>query len=732
MIVGFDFETFPIGPDDLPPEPVCLSTCLMQDPADEGAIDLSTSADKNMRQHTIDVLYADVVKVTVNGAFDLAVACKEWPELLEVAFDELVNGRIKDCGNREKLLNLAEFGELKFAKMPDGSNAKINYSLEELAERYLGVTLNKTKMRQGKLVGEEDAWRINYHHLVGLKLKNWPMDAINYALADAVYTAQIYYKQEERRARVTEKIGMDPLATEDLRTAADFCLFLMTCHGLRLDPERHGKIRERVAAQLTPDKLNLIVEAGILRPEQLPRPHARGAKLHEEGCDKKGCECPAKMTKGTKASINKKKLQAFVVDLAKEFDNVTLAYTVKSEKFPERPGFPNGGQISVNAEWLADYAGLSPVLKQYQHRAGLQKLVTTDLPRIEWPKGSGVCAKTLHPCYDVLKETGRTSSYASSLYPSSCVNPHPEIRQCGIPRDGYHLMSVDYSGMELGTLAQTCINLFGYSVLADKINAGYDFHTWFGAQLANFFDGDFNTICSDAGVTDTDEIHDIFLAMKGHEDPAVAKFFKHYRKLAKPTDLGFPGGLGPETFCTYAHGTFGVDVTLDMATELRSFWKKTLPEMKDYLEWINTRSDPHHDGHFYSTPLGMYRANCSYCAAANGLALQSPSAEGALMAVCNVVSETFLPGSVLSDDEKGYRHRPILFIHDEIVSEVREDVAHECAQRVSEIMIAAMRLITPDVRVGANPCLMNRWNKEAEPVFNSAGRLIPWEPKEQK
>ena len=103
------------------------------------------------------------------------------------------------------------------------------------------------------------------------------------------------------------------------------------------------------------------------------------------------------------------------------------------------------------------------------------------------------------------------------------------------------------------------------------------------------------------------------------------------------------------------------------------------------------------------------------------------------MAVVNVQQETFDPTcqSVLSDDTLGPRHRAVMFVHDELIGEVREDVAHDCAVRVSQIMVDAMRIITPDVAVKAEPCLMRRWNKRAEPVFNNDGRLIPWEPKEQ-
>ena len=127
----------------------------------------------------------------------------------------------------------------------------------------------------------------------------------------------------------------------------------------------------------------------------------------------------------------------------------------------------------------------------------------------------------------------------------------------------------------------------------------------------------------------------------------------------------------------------------------------------------------------------MYRAGCDYCAAANGLGVQSPSAEGATTALINVIRSCYdwTLKSILSPDAHGPTVRPWGFIHDEFVGEVREDGF--VLERMAEFkrqMTESMRIITPEVASKANAALMRRWSKEAAPVFDAAGRLTIWEP----
>ena len=61
----------------------------------------------------------------------------------------------------------------------------------------------------------------------------------------------------------------------------------------------------------------------------------------------------------------------------------------------------------------------------------------------------------------------------------------------------------------------------------------------------------------------------------------------------------------------------------------------------------------------------------------------------------------------------------------------REGVELEDIDEVKKIMEVGMATVLRDVPVIANPCLMRRWMKEADAVFDSSGRLVPWEPKKE-
>lgn len=729
-VIGFDTETHRIRGQELLPPLVCASLCSHND-----AAELFAACEAVCEEVIESVLTNDEVRlVGHNIAFDLGVLCTHNPDWIPLVFEKLSKGLVSCTIVREKLLHLTWHGDVAFAPLPGGETQKLEYGLDKLVYHYFGEDISAAK--EG-----DDKWRMNFHELDGLEAGDYPQEAIDYAKGDAVWARRIWHAQEELRAERAQSSNIDPFTVESFRVACDFALTLMSAWGMRTDAAEFVRIRDWLKEEMTDEKLTHLLETGILRPEKKPRPYKNGA-TNEDGTPK--------MTQGKPASINKKLMQQMILELKEHRpDDVVVKMTPPSEKFPK-------GQVSFDAEWLEDHYHLTPWLEEYRHRQKLQKLVTTELPRMCLLDAEGnhteEVAPVVHPCYDVLKNTGRTSSFASKTYPSfNCQNVDPRVRGCYVPRDGYLLLSQDYGGMELGTLAQTCLNLFGKSVLADKINAGVDAHAYLAASIAYNVDERFQEQCNEIGVANTDDIYECFMPMKAAEDEELRKFFKHYRKLAKPTGLGYPGGLGPATFITYAKSTFGLEIDKETAELLREVWFVVYPEMSDYFNYINTRCldqrnsprqfqviDPktgekktiEKDVYAYSTPMGLYRAACDYCAAANGLGLQSPSAEGALTAVFNVVRACYdvSLGSILLDDERGVRLRPICFIHDELVYEIRiDDQMQDWIDESERIMLESMSTITPDVTPKVESALMRRWDKRAEPCFNEEGRLTVWE-----
>ena len=87
----------------------------------------------------------------------------------------------------------------------------------------------------------------------------------------------------------------------------------------------------------------------------------------------------------------------------------------------------------------------------------------------------------IHPRYTVLVRTGRTSCSG----PNMQQVPRDDVfRQVIVPSPGYLLLIIDYSFVELVTLAAVCQARFGYSKLGDVIRNGVDPHCYTAAMLA--------------------------------------------------------------------------------------------------------------------------------------------------------------------------------------------------------------------------------------------------------
>jgi hypothetical protein len=623
----------------------------------------------------------------------------------------------------------------------------------------------------------------------------------------------IYYKQEEERGRIIAEQGFDPFAVETFRNKVAFALRLLECRGEKVDPERIKEVTQQYEdAYNDPELVTPLTEAGLLVPGQPPVAHARGVKNHIGQCihnklhidykagRKQNCDCPPKMKAATDDKMPSKVLHAYMWALAFQTDGDIKVWPAK--KCPASPKNMDGkaySQTYINStqgvippkttlqadeEWTTTYADKDSLLMKYVQRKSLAKICTDYLPKLHHEvDGVLVPAENLHCSFNALKKTGRSSSACATsgkgkakkaIYPGrNAQNVDPRIRPCTVAPKGKIIISTDYSGMEFGTLAQLCFQLFGESVMKDNINAGVDNHAFLAAQIAAHLDSRFACALSQKGYTITDhqKIYEAFMGCKGcdvscevvvpttcaaikeqyiaehdkeHEGEVTWKeFFKFYRRLAKPTGLGFPGGLGPPTMVTYAKGTYKVDMTEDTARILRNIWLDTYPEMELYLLWIkNHCRDQAYKAHYeqkdgrkrlhqyytYTTPLGMKRARCDYCACANGAGLQSPSAEGALSALYEVTKRCYL---ATETEDIMYGCWPFNFVHDEILWVCPEDkFVNDRVSCVDKIMVDEMEIVTPDVIARTGSAAQRRWYKEAETVYDDDGMLIPWEPKD--
>ena len=597
------------------------------------------SHDILLREEAIDWMHAmlDIGEELVghNVAFDMGVMAAADPTLLPKIFAAYEKGLIKDTRIREKLLFLAQ-GRLTYDFV---NKRRASFSLASLVEHHFSINISATKKG-------EDIWRLRYAELDGVALDDWPLEALSYALDDARWTHQVYVNQCRDFISEGERYGgPHGIRNEDEQVRAAWGLHLMSVWGIRTDPVAVASLEERL----------------------LPKVAAMRNKLEAAGLAR------LKKVKGEmKLSKDMKAIRA----------RVTKSYAAQNKKPPRT----EKGAVSTSRATLVDSG--DALLQEFASENSAEKILTTYLPVLQ----AGTEAP-LNPGYDTLKESGRTSSFRPNI---QNVPRMGGVRECFVPRPGHVFVAADYSTLELCALAQACLDLLGYSYMADAINDGQDLHLAIAAQLLNM------------------DYEDAVLARKAGD-----KEVKEHRQLAKALNFGLPGGLGAETFCKFAK-SYGVSLEEEYAVSLKKHWLSAWPEMREYFDHVSGLSPFGNDFTVVQLRSGRHRGGTNYTAGCNTY-FQGLAADGAKEAIWRVAKECFTSGSVLA------QCRPVAFIHDELILEVPEASVDAAARLLCTIMQEAMEIYIPDVKIGVEAVAMARWYKNAEPVFED-GMLVLWTP----
>lgn len=757
--IAWDSETFRFSEGNMLPKMVCASFAYRDEDGSVITKLIGNGPDEDL-EGFLRWLFTqtDFKLITQNGAYDYGVAMATFPDLAPIIWELIFSGRCTDTLWREKLLNLSTSGRLDKVPMPDGSTVRVGYSLGDFVMKYHGLDRSEDKIG-------EDIWRINYQVLDGWHSEEYPEGAAGYALQDATDTLAVYESQDERK----DEWSMASTETEEFQLLKSFTLMLMTAWGMEGNPEAIDKMEAGVNEVIEQNK-DLLEAEGILRPDNIVGPpmkknfDAACALLptqYVEGMDwtpyadaMKAQGIKFKKSTAKPGSKDTKRLQAYVAALYKRLGEIPT----------ETPA----GAICLDAEVKEYLAGKDEVMAQLCERESLSKLTSQMIPALR----SG---RIIHPSYNAILETGRTSSYDGGkprkggdglrLYPSVNIQQIPnkitgrkttdaegnvsqvsfDPRRCFKARDGRVFFDVDFSGLELACTGFITDQLFGESVHLERYNAGFDLHAYLGAQLAIGVDKDmaaeFGQACRAEGIiSDPVEVYYAFKELSGHEDPAVKKFYKHYRNFAKPVGLGFPGGLGAATMVDFARKTYWVNMTEEEAAEFKEMWLEVYPEMVLFFQWINTQIDEYNEGqnhkfgrpedlYFYESPMGMIRRGASFCAGANGKVMQTPGAEAAMTGAAFVSRACYDP----SQESVLFGCRPIAFVHDQIIGETTTDPelwAPQC-EEAARLMREGAETVLHTVKMRTDEALLTtEWTKDAEPVRNEAGILIPFIPQD--
>lgn len=625
-------------------------------------------------------------------------------EVLDLSMNiELAGGRpLVHCTIlREKLYNLSTHGGID-----DYQGRDLTYTLHAVVLNHFGVDISGSKVsmdQHGRIydsTGKDvtgtpaaaPSWRLRYSELDRVPFQQYPPEAAAYAIEDATWARGIFVKQE----RLRQPRGHGSMNSESLQVYAGTALRLFSAPGFRIDRQRVNALTTKIDEVYARCDGTLRLN-GILRPD---------------------------------GSVNKSVLK----------DRVTKAWKIL-ERMPMLTD--KAKDIACGDEVLVELTGVDPILDIYAERIEFSKLRDAFLPNLQ---GERVWSN-----YDTLKETGRVSSYGNSdkgkrkpLYPAVNIQQIPRgdvekgvlVRECFLPPvEGHVFVSCDYSALELCSVAQVTYTLLGHSVHRDKNLLGYDLHSFLGAGMAATLAPHLVNFTSDR-----DQAYEAFLANRKADKPfkqddespeaqaarKTAKDVKHYRNFAKPTGLGYPGGLGPKTFVTFAKTTYHVHVNEDQSITFRELWRNIYPEMPLFFKWLGTQIDAGNldsfggETYWYETQgFNRMRAGAGFCAAANGKSMQSLSSDGAKRgAVCWVARACYggLPPENPYSMLEGCL--PCAFIHDEdIISIPNDDLMTERALLVAQLMVVGQQISMPDVRIAVEPAAMRKWTKSAEPEW---------------
>lgn len=400
---AFDTETFLIEDGNLAPDLVCISVAgpdynVRLEHAIDGSPTFRAMADCALA-HNTPVIGANV-------AYDMGVMLAHDPALGDRIWTLYDRGLVRDVQMRQKMIDIAMGCYGSFRAGEDGKAYKIGYSLAELVKRHLGHDLSKG----------EDTWRLRYSELYEIPLHQWPKAARQYAEDDAVATMAVYQAQEADAALLLD---------EPARCRTAWMLHLMSCYGIKTDPEAVAAFCAITEKSIKEIKI-VLEQHGLVRPNGTRDTKAAKARMVQV-CQAKGLEVSA----------------------------------------------TNGGDVALDDATCK--ATGDPVLCAYANFSSLAKVVSTDLPILL--KG---ISKPIQTRFEPLKETGRTSSSAPNI---QNIKRLAGMRECFRPRPGYVYVDADYAMLELCTWAQTCLWALGRSRLAEVLNAGQDPHLEFAAQI---------------------------------------------------------------------------------------------------------------------------------------------------------------------------------------------------------------------------------------------------------
>lgn len=656
--VAWDTETARFGPGRQAPPLACVSLAYE---GGEGLVHW-TEAEELFEELLYDDEY---LLIGHNIAYDFAVIAAMFPHFLGAIFRAFEKGRVRDTMIRQKLLDntIGRFrGYLE--PIPEGERRKRLEASDEAkkkgkkgkvvphfrwkSHRY---NLDDTYFRCTKKRLDKDTWRTGYGELRDKPLEQWPAGAREYSVQDARATWQIYHWQERQNEEIKKRFGQhethideaEPLCDEAAQCRAAWWIHLMKCWGIRTAPERVALLNGEVDREYKKCE-KLLIQKHLVRLNG---------------------------TRDTKAA------KARMIAIMGGIDKCRKTKT---------------NDISLSEE--ACKASGDLILQEYSQLSSLKAVKSKDIPMLM--KGRWL---PVHSNFDSFVATGRTSSSKPNI---QNIRRLEGIRECFVPRDGMVFLDADYDGLELRTLAQVCMSLFGFSRLGEALNAGRDPHIEIASELLH---------CT---------YEEAEVKYNEKDDEA-----DNARQTGKVANFGFPGGLGYEALIFFARKTYGVKITEDEAKALKRLWLRKYPEMELYFSYINNLcNEDKLEGtamvrHLFTNRI---RGFVPYTVACNSL-FQGLGGDATKNAGFLIARACYL-----DKNSPLYGCRIVNYIHDQFIVECPEARANAAAWELARLMVLGAEPFLKDVApLVSKPVVTRCWSKKAKQVFKHRCNICEFE-----
>jgi DNA polymerase I-like protein with 3'-5' exonuclease and polymerase domains len=591
-------------------------------------------------------------------------------------------------------------------------------NLEVLAARYANI-LDLDK---------DDPYRLHYGEIIGQDWRTVDRGFWSYAAKDPVATYHVYQELRKtaqeliRQHRVPKAARkLHGLLNQKTQVKAAIVLADIGHRGICLDQQKRADAEQHLRQEMS----RLVDQVSEYSDRVFKRTKKTGA---------------LQLTPSGKPRTDNTELARVLVGIADEQD-IAVPTTAKT------------GKPSLARSFWITYSDADPFIETWTRLDEISKLVQFF---------AGLQTHRIYPQYETLVRTGRTSCKRPNVQQ---IPRSGNLREMFVPTPGYYMLAIDYSALELRTLAANCERLYGHSTLADVIRSGRDPHAYTAALMLGMKPDQFDQLKE----SEPDQ-------------------YKTARQKAKAVNFGIPGGLGAKSLVMYARVNYGAQMSLDEAETFRQrFLDEIYPEIGEYMssdvvqvlagnlhvkprevlaafggepailaarrivqgrikkrdgteyttsfidrvwstlhrlnrnELLQTQFEFRNAGEelekqlFFGpvvTSTGLVRGGATFTMRRN-TPFQSDAATGAKLALWEL-----------------YRHgyRVVAFVHDEFLIElpVGVDYRHE-AETSKTLICRAMELVTQTVPIDAEYVLTHRWSKSAELWHTAKGQLIPWD-----